>query len=217
MADSDSRKGMAYHAPEILDWVNRLHSPHDAVLSRAFETPARLGFPPIQVGPGEGKFLGSLLRLVHAERVVEVGTLAAYSAIWMARALPPGGRLWTVECDVDHANAARANFVEAGLADKVGIMEGRALDVLPTLDRLGPFDAVFIDADKENYPAYGSWAARNLRPGGLLLADNAFYFGRLLDEDPGAAAVRRFHEETLDAFDTVVIPTPDGLLLGIRK
>jgi predicted O-methyltransferase YrrM len=103
------------------------------------------------------------------------------------------------------------------LADNVGILQGRALDVLPTLERLGPFDAVFLDADKENYPAYGAWAARNLRPGGLLLADNAFYFGRLLDDDPGAAAVRRFHEEVLDAFDTVVIPTPDGLLLGIRK
>jgi predicted O-methyltransferase YrrM len=217
MADSNSRKGTAYHAPEILDWVNRIHSPHDEALSRAFETPTRLGFPPIHVGPSEGKLLGSLLRLVRAERVVEVGTLVGYSAIWIARALPPSGRLWTVESDMDHANAARTNLMEAGLLDNVGILVGQALDILPTLVRLGPFDAVFLDADKENYSAYGAWAATNLRPGGLLLADNAFYFGRLLDDEPGAAAVRRFHEETRDAFDTVVIPTPDGMLLGIRK
>lgn len=217
MADPDSRKGTTYHAAEILNWVERLHSPHDTALGRAFDTPSRLGLPPIQVGPGEGKLLGFLLRWIRAERVVEVGTLAGYSAVWLARALPPGGRLWTVESDPVHAAAARENLDEAGLSTHVGIVEGKALEVLPTLERLGPFDAVFLDADKENYPFYGAWAAKNLRLGGLLLADNAFYFGRLLDDDPGAAAVRRFHLEAREAFETVVVPTPDGLLIGIRK
>lgn len=217
MADPDSRKGTTYHAPEILDWVARLHAPHDAALQRAFETPARLGFPPIHVSPSEGKLLGLLLGMIHAERIVEVGTLAGYSAVWLARALPPGGRLWTVEADPGHAAAARENLEEAGLSNNVGILEGKAQEVLPTLERLGPFDAVFLDADKGNYPLYGAWAAKNLRPGGLLLADNAFYFGRLLDDDSESAAVRRFHEEAREAFETVVAPTPDGLLIGIRK
>ena len=95
---------------------------------------------------------------------------------------------------------------------------GPALEILPSLGPDAPFDAVFIDADKGNYDGYGRWAARHLRRGGLLLGDNAFYFGKLLDRgDPAAAAMRRFHEEAKDAFDTVCVPTPDGLLLGIRR
>jgi len=94
---------------------------------------------------------------------------------------------------------------------------GRGVDVLPTLESQGPFDAVFIDADKESYDQYGRWAANNLRRGGLLLGDNAFFFGRLLEDSPGANAMRRFHEEARAHFDTVNIPTPDGLLLGVRR
>jgi caffeoyl-CoA O-methyltransferase len=217
MADVDSRKGRAYHDPAILEWASKLHAPHDGALQRAYDTPERLGFPAVQVGPGEGAILSLLLKLIRAERVVEVGTLAGYSAIWLARALPPGGRLWTVESDPDHAHAARANLLEAGLADSVGVLEGPGLEVLPTLERLGPFDAVFLDADKEGYPEYGAWAARNLRPGGLLLADNAFCFGRLLEDDRTAVALRRFHEEAREHFESAVIPTPDGLFVGIRK
>jgi len=99
----------------------------------------------------------------------------------------------------------------------VTVVEGAGLDVLPSLEKHGPFDAVFIDADKANYDAYGRWAARNLRKGGLLLGDNAFLFGRLLEKSSEAAAMRRFHEEAALLFDTVCIPTPDGLLLGVKR
>ena len=217
MADEDSRKGTIYHDPELLAWVQDVHAEHDRVLRRAFEAPERHGFPPIQVGPSEGRLLQLLLQMVGALRVVELGTLAGYSAVWMARALPEGGHLWTIESDPKHAAVARENLAAAELLDRVTVVEGNALEVLPSLEMFGPFDALFLDADKGNYDRYGQWGAENLRPGGLLLADNAFYFGKLLGYEPEAAAVRRLHLESRAHFHTACIPTPDGLLLGLRK
>lgn len=217
MADSDSRAGSSYLTRAILDYLAATHAPHDAGLAQAFASPETRGLPAIQVGPSEGKMLGFLLRLAGAKKVVEVGTLAGYSAIHMARALPPEGHLWTIEFDPKHAEVARDNIAAAGLSDRVTVLQGAGLDVLPTLSQHGPFDAVFIDADKANYDAYGRWAAQNLRTGGLLLGDNAVYFGKLLEEADAAPAMRRFHEEATRHFDTVCIPTPDGLLLGIKR
>ncbi|MGC8763281.1 MAG: O-methyltransferase [Acidobacteriota bacterium] len=217
MADPDSRKGRAYHSPEILRWVEALHAPHDRFREAAFGAPEREGIPAIQVAPLEGRLLELLLRLAGARRVVEIGTLAGYSALWLARALPPDGHLWTLEKSAKHAALAKETFQEAGLSRRVTLLTGEALALLPRLSREGPFDAVFLDADKENYDAYGRWAAENLRPGGLLLADNAFFFGRLLEEDRGAQAVRRLHEESVRFFETVCVPTADGLLVGIRR
>jgi len=217
MADPDSRAGLLYATREILDWVARAHAPHDAALARAFDAPEEHGMPAIQLGPSEGKALELLLKLAGARQVVEIGTLAGYSAIRAARALPAGGHVHTIEFDPKHARVARENFAAANLAGTITVHEGRALDVLPRLVRFGPFDAVFIDADKANYDRYGRWAAENTRAGGLLVGDNAFLFGRLLEDSPEAAAMRRFHEEARVAFDTVCLPTPDGMLLGVRR
>jgi caffeoyl-CoA O-methyltransferase len=173
--------------------------------------------PAIQLGPSEARLVELLLMLIRAERVVEIGTLAGYSAIRIARAIGSKGRLWTIEADPKHAAVSRANIEVAGVPDRVTVLEGAALDVLPALERYAPFDAVFVDADKGNYDAYGRWAARNLRAGGLLLGDNAYLFGRLMETSDEAAAMRRFHEECARAFDTVCIPTPDGLLLGVKR
>lgn len=218
MADADSRTGARYATPEIVHWLDQLHAEHDAGLERAFLAPGRSGMPAIQVGISEGKLLTVLLRMIGAKKVVEFGTLAGYSALRMAQALPEDGHLWTLEFDPKHAEVARANLRAAGVDQRVTVIEGPALDALPGLDRNGPFDAVFIDADKGSYDRYGAWAAKALRPGGLLLGDNAYYFGNLLDEGSAeAAAMRRFHEQAKEAFDTVCIPTPDGLLLGVKK
>lgn len=218
MADPNSRDGAGYHTTSILRWTAALHAPHDAGLDRAFDAPSRENMPAIQVGPNEGKTLSLLLRLASARKVVEIGTLAGYSAIWMAHALPEGGHLWTFERDPHHANVARANFEAAGVADRVTILVGDAMEGLTHIEAEGPFCAVFIDADKGRYDRYGRWAAKHLRAGGLLLGDNAYFFGRLLDEhDDEAAAMRRFHEESRASFDTVCLPTPDGLLLGLRR
>ena len=158
-----------------------------------------------------------LLRLAGATKVVEIGTLAGYSALWIARALPPGGRLWTIEADAKHAGVAAEVIGEAGVGDRVTLIRGDAAEVLPKLSDSGPFCAVFLDADKARYDVYGRWAAQHIRPGGLLIGDNAYLFGRLLDESSDAEGMRRFHEEMARAFDSVCIPTPDGLALGIRQ
>lgn len=218
MADPSSRAGARYATPEILQYLDTLHASHDASLAAAFDAPSQEGMPAIQVGPSEGRFLELLARLVRARRAVEIGTLAGYSAIRIARGLGPAGRLWTLEREPRHAAVARDRIRRAGLSERVEIVEGDAVERLRDLEAQGPFDLVFLDADKGSYDVYGRWAAANLRPGGLLLADNIYYFGRLLDsEDPAAEAMRRFHEEARASFETVCVPTPDGLLLGLRR
>ena len=217
MADKDSRSGARYTTPELLKYVDGLHATHDAGLAAAFDAPSKEGMPEIQLGRSEGKLVELLMRLRQVRRAVEIGTLAGYSAIRIARALAADGRLWTIELDPRHAEVARQAISAAGWSSKVEVVVGAGLEVLPSLERHGPFDAVFIDADKENYDGYGRWAARNLRPGGLLLGDNAYLFGELLAKDARGAAMRRFHEEAARAFDTTCIPTPDGLLLGIKR
>jgi caffeoyl-CoA O-methyltransferase len=216
MADMTSRAGESYATPLVISWLHATHTTHDAALSHAFDAPTNNGMPAIQVGPAEGALLALLLQMVGARKVVEIGTLAGYSAIHMARALPEDGHLWSLEFDAKHAAVARANIDAAGLSGRVTVIDGPALESLPALECNGPFDAVFVDADKQNYDAYGRWAAKHVRKGGLLLGDNAFFFGHLLEDSPAANAMRRFHEEARNAFKTVCIPTPDGLLLGVK-
>lgn len=215
MADKDSREGKRYQTPEIIDYVNRTHAGHDTALAQAFAVPE--GIPAIQVGPSEGKLLYLFMRLVGAKKIVEVGTLVGYSAIHMARALPADGHLWSVEFEPKHAAVARDNIAKAGLADRVTVIVGAGVDVLPTLTDNGPFDAVFIDADKQNYDRYGVWAIENLRSGGLVLGDNAYLFGDLLDDSDRGRAMRAFHEHVAASCESVCLPTPDGLVLGLKN
>jgi caffeoyl-CoA O-methyltransferase len=218
MADKDSRAGTRYADKDLIDYVDQLHAPHDDALRRTFESADGDAIPAIQLGVSESKLIQMLMRMIGAQKVVEVGTLAGYSAIRLARGLSAGGKLWSVEYSPAHAEVARANIAAAELSDRVEVIVGPGIEVLPSLAEHGPFDAVFIDADKISYDKYGEWAAHNTRTGGLLLGDNAYYFGKLLDlKDEGAAAMRRFHEDARNHYDTVCIPTPDGLLLGIRR
>jgi caffeoyl-CoA O-methyltransferase len=217
MADAASRAGRTYVDPAILEYVTGVHAAHDPALARAFDAPARHGMPAIQLAPSEGKLLELLVKLVGARRIVEIGTLAGYSAIRLARAMPPGGKLWTLESEAMHAEVARANIAAAGLADRVEVVVGPALATLDTLAVHSPFDLVFLDADKAGYASYGRWAHAHLRSGGLLVADNAFLFGELLEDTPTAREVRAFHEATAATFDSVCVTTPDGLVVGIRR
>jgi caffeoyl-CoA O-methyltransferase len=217
MADPLSRKGFRYGTEEVRRFVDDLHAPHDRALAGAFAAAEIDGVPAIQVGAAEGRLIGLLARLAGAKRGIEIGTLAGYSAIRLARGMGEGAILWTLENDPRHAAIAARNLEAAGLAASVRIVEGDAVSTLPTLEPHGPFDLVFLDADKGRYDVYGRWAAAHLRVGGLLLADNAYFFGRLLEDDPDADAMRRFHREAAQAFDTVCAPTPDGLLIGLRR
>lgn len=173
--------------------------PSDAALDAALAAGAAAGLPPHDVSPAQGKLLHLLARIQGARRILEIGTLAGYSTIWLARALPAGGRLITLEADPRHAEVARTNVVRAGLGAVVEVRVGRALDTLPMLaaERQGPFDLIFIDADKGNNPAYLEWALTLSRRGTVIVADNVVRGGAVIEvasPDPSVQGVRRFNE-----------------------
>jgi predicted O-methyltransferase YrrM len=178
-------------------YVGDLLFPNDPPLTAALEASEAAGLPTIAVSPTQGAFLNILARSKGARTILELGTLGGYSTIWMARALPPGGHLTTVEADPRHAEVARANIARAGVADLVTLRLGKALDVLPALaaEGRGPFDLIFIDADKENTAAYFDWAIRLGRAGTLIIVDNVVREGEIIDatsDDPLVQGVRRF-------------------------
>ena len=160
---------------------------------------ANAGLPAIDVSRLQGKFLDLLVRISRARRILEIGTLGGYSTIWLARALPEGGRIVTLEFDPHHAAVARANLENAGVLDRVELMVGRAVDSLAALEGGGasPFDLIFIDADKESYPEYLGWALKLSRPGTTIVADNVVRDGKVVEaecDDPRVQSVRRFAE-----------------------
>lgn len=172
-------------------------APSDAALDSALAANAAAGLPPHDVSPLQGRFLELLVRMTRASRVLEIGTLGGYSTIWMARALPSGGRLVTLEADVCHADVARANLKRAGVMDCVDLHVGPALETLPRLEaeQVAPFDLVFIDADKPSNPNYLGWALRLTRPGSVIIGDNVVRDGAVTDamnSDPRVRGVRRF-------------------------
>lgn len=174
----------------IDDYIDGLFAPGDPALDATLATAAEAGMPDIHVSGGQGKLLWLMARLIGARRILEIGTLAGYSTIWLARALPEGGRLITLEYDPRHAEVARANLDRAGLSRVVDVRTGAALDILPGIasESADPFDLVFLDADKTGYPDYLDWALRLTRPGGLILADNVVRGGRVLDPPPDDAS-----------------------------
>lgn len=173
--------------------------PPDAALTAALKASADAGLPAISVSPNQGKLLHLLARAQGARNILEIGTLGGYSTIWLARALPADGRLVTLEFEPKHAEVARANLAQAGVLDRVELRVGAALATLPELVAAGrgPFDFIFIDADKENYPGYWEWALRLARRGTMIVADNMVRKGAVADPastDPAVRAVRRLCE-----------------------
>jgi predicted O-methyltransferase YrrM len=176
-----------------------LFVPPDPALDAALQASTAAGLPSIHVSPTQGKLLGLLAQVHGARAILEIGTLGGYSTIWLARALPAGGRLVTLEADPKHADVARANLARAGLAGVVELRLGPALETLPQLatEGRGPFDLIFIDADKQSYPAYLTWALTLSRRGSLIIADNVVRNGAVVDAgsiDPVIQGVRRFNE-----------------------
>jgi predicted O-methyltransferase YrrM len=173
--------------------------PSDPILESALEASVAAGLPAIAVSPNQGKLLQILAQIVGARSILEIGTLGGYSTIWLARALPPGGQLITLELDPKHAEVAKLNVSRAGLLDLVDIRIGDALKTLPKLsaERRGPFDLIFIDADKQHIPEYFEWAIKLSRAGTLIIVDNVVRDGGVIDAhstDPSIQGVRRFIE-----------------------
>ena len=174
--------------------------PSDPALESALEASARAGLPAISVSPNQGRFLQILAQIVGARSILEIGTLGGYSTIWLARALRAGGRLITLEVDPKHADVAQLNVARAGLKNVVEMRVGNALETLPQLsaERRGPFDLIFIDADKPNIPTYFDWALKLSRPGTLIVVDNVVRNGAVVDgnsSDPSIQGVRSFIEQ----------------------
>lgn len=196
-------------------------TPEDGFLATLREDAAKAGIPPIWICPEQGAFLQILLRAAGAREVVEVGTLAGYSALWMARALPEGGRLRTIELSEKHAAFAEERLARSDVAVRVEVIRGRGVDVLRTIGD-GTVDATFLDADKASYGVYLEESLRILRPGGLVLVDNAFAFGQLFDERPTdreAPAVIAFNDRMAaePRVQAVIVPFGDGLWVGVKR
>jgi predicted O-methyltransferase YrrM len=182
---------------EIDAYVEDLFAPADEILEAALRDSRRAGLPEINVSPNEGRLLQLLVEIAGARRILEIGTLGGYSAIHFARALPDGGALISLEIDEHHARVARNNIERAGLSDIVEIRVGDAHELLAALaeDDEGPFDLIFIDADKESYPEYLDWSLRLSQPGSLILGDNAIREGSVIDPDNSSSqAMREFNE-----------------------
>jgi predicted O-methyltransferase YrrM len=183
----------------VESYLDRLLTPSDPALDAALAASKAAGLPDIAVTPSQGKLLYLLGKMVGARSILEIGTLGGYSTIWLARALPEDGRVVTLEADRKHLVVARKNIARAGLSERVGLRLGPALKTLPKIaaDGVGPFDFVFIDADKENTTEYFEWALRLSRPGSAIVVDNVIRDGEVANaktSDARVQGIRRFNE-----------------------
>lgn len=208
-------------------YIADLFEPPDAALTAALQASSAAGLRPINVSPNQGHFLQLLARALGARNILEIGTLGGYSTIWLARALPEGGRLITLEAEPKHAEIARANIARAGLGNVVELRLGPAIESLPQIaaERRGPFDLIFIDADKPSYVDYFAWALKLSRRGTVIIGDNVIRKGAVADpanEDPMIQGVRRFNEAvaanarvTATAMQTVGSKGYDGFTIAL--
>jgi caffeoyl-CoA O-methyltransferase len=221
---SQPGKRESFFTPEMQDYCVGLFGPEDAHLAAITRDAAARGFPSIAVSPMDGQVLRLLVTMCGAKRAVEIGTLAGYSALWIARALPADGRLDTFELDPARAAFAREHIAAAGVGATVVVHEGKALEKLADLGD-ARVDFVFIDADKGSYPKYLAWAADHLRPGGVVALDNAFAWGGL--RDPAVLGDRASEAHAMRAaltalaqdgrFTAAMVPTNEGLAVGVRR
>lgn len=211
------------------DYINGLMKIQDSALEAAEEEIRKAEIPQISVSPNQGKFLNFLAKLTHAQKILEMGTLGGYSTIWMARALPKDGKLISLEIDPMHVEVASKNLKRAGVDHLVEIKLGKAIELLPQLHAsgAGPFDMIFIDADKPPYAEYFQWALKLSHPGTLIIADNVIREGKVLDEnstDQMVVGVQRFNKllANTDSVESVIIQTVgakehDGMALAFVK
>lgn len=220
------QKNFGQNDPQVAEYVDKLLHPEDEVLKEIRLRTERSGLPLIQVGPMDALHLEVLTRAANVEKAVEIGALAGYSSVAIARGLMPGGRLYTFELQETNARIANESYQKAGVADRIELFQGPALRNLSKIESLGPFDLVFIDADKISYSEYLKWAYKNLRNGGMLLADNTFGWGKVvdnsgvdLDEELAIKGLRDFNATIAkpdSGFRVTMLPTGEGLTLAVK-
>ena len=213
--------GIGQSDPAVAAYLDSVFGPEDPALSEIRERAAREGLPEIAVARLDGRHLTAMARAVGARKIVEIGTLAGYSAVCLARGLPAGGRLDTFEFEPKHARVAEESFRRAGVQELVHLHVGRAAENLPSIEKHGPFDLVFVDADKIGYPDYLRWSIANLRRGGVILADNVFRaaFGPDSTWSPeSVGALDLFNRELATGGDFLAtfLPTVEGLAMGVK-
>lgn len=210
---------MTIYNEEIQQYIERVFAREDEHARRARIESPQLGLPAISIRPEEGKFLQLLTAATGAKRAVEIGTLGGYSGIWIARGLAPGGELITIDLNEFHSKTAHMHFEAAGLHDRVELLTGEAIEVLQQISNRGPFDFVFIDADKDGYIAYYEWAVENVRTGGLIAAHNAFRGGRILEENDAGRGMREFLEHVAadGRVNSSIYPGGDGTLVAVKR
>jgi len=179
----------------------------------------------MQIGADEGKTLYTLARMINAKKIVEIGVLNGYSSIWMARALPDGGKLYALEKSKERAKICRDNFAKCSVAEKTEVIQGEALSNLDELSAKAPFDMVFIDADKGNYCNYLDWAEKNTRKGGLIVGDNTFLFGAVYGDnfrnqpEKTIKVMQEFNKRLSDSdkYSSIMIPTSEGMTVAVKE
>lgn len=212
---------MTVYNDKVSQYIANLFAVEDKALQDTWEDSLQRGLPAISINPEEGRFLQFLVRSCGVRLALELGTLGGYSAIWIARGLLPGGRLISIDKDPWHAQIARAHLASANLEEQVQVRVGEADTLLPVLSEEGPFDFVFIDADKTGYPSYFEWAVENTRPGGLIAAHNAFRKGSVpgeVPEDYFTAIMREFNASLASdpRLISTIYPAGDGTLLSVK-
>lgn len=218
MATSPADKGFGQGSPELKRWAERVFQAEDDVLREIRERSVAAGLPAIAVGRMDGLHLELLARAAGARRAVEIGTLGGYSGVCLLRGMP-AGRLDTFELEPKNAEIARESFEKAGVADRVRIHVGPAADKLREIEAEGPFDLVFIDADKVGYPAYLTWAEEHLRVGGMVLLDNAFAWGDVVaPKNDSDRAIAECAERLGRGgrWRATMLPTEEGLAFGVK-
>lgn len=213
---------MTVYNAEISQYISELFVAEDETLSWTRQDSQAKGLPTINVKPEEGRFLQFLVHACGARRAVEIGTLGGYSGTWIARGLAKEGKLITLEKDAYHAQVARDHFARTGVADRVEVRVGDAHQLLQQLTPEGPFDFIFIDAEKVGYPDYFEWAIANLRAGGVVTAHNAFRGGNILDantKDEANQAMRAFNQKVAQnqSLISTIYPAGDGTLIAVKQ
>jgi caffeoyl-CoA O-methyltransferase len=212
---------MTYYNDKTRDYITKVFVPQDKILEQILEDLPKKGLPAIAIQAEEGRYLQFLTRSCGAKKALEIGTLGGYSGTWIARGLVDGGKLITLEKEQKHADVARANFVKAGVGDRLEIRIGEALDTLKTLANEAPFDFVFIDADKTGYITYFDWAVQNVRLNGIIAAHNALRRGAVVDlknKEEDTEAMRAFNIHVADEKRVIstLFPAGDGMVIAVK-